>query len=280
MHTTQIRAGSFTVALMLGATGIALADNYSRLELDDTTIGFSSPGNAYGPWIFQNARYVYVMPGDGAINVEFSHQANGDVNFPTHGDYFAAGYTRDFNSRMYGYLNFGYGTSNPYAKTDVHAELDYKASQDMRLVVSGSEDFVTYWSGQTLALTQIGPTYYYRGGDVQAHFLAEANSNAATKGGAYVAWDIVPDRRSKYTLTGLFGPQQYLVSLPGLPLTLANYTGQTYTLTTEQQIGRTMARGFKWGIRAGGFLSQVNQASGGTPVYTGRGATFGFWTTY
>ncbi|HYL28087.1 MAG TPA: hypothetical protein VEW74_09655, partial [Candidatus Nitrosotalea sp.] len=136
MDTAQLRTATlFAAVLALSATQAALADDYSRLELDDTTIGFSSPGNAYGPWIFQNARYVFVMPGEGAVNLEVSHQANGDVNFPTHGDYFAAGYTRDLNSRLYGYLNFGYGTANPYAKTDIHAELDYKATPDRRLVI-------------------------------------------------------------------------------------------------------------------------------------------------
>jgi hypothetical protein len=65
-----------------------------------------------------------------------------------------------------------------------------------------------------------------------------------------------------------------------LPLTLANYTGQTYTFTTEQQFGPRSVKGLHWGVRFGGFLSQLNQAAGGAPIYTGRGLTFGFWTTH
>jgi YaiO family outer membrane protein len=279
--STQLRTAIIIlIASLLGSTGVALADNYSRFELDNTSIGFSSPGNAYGPWIFQNARYVWVMPGQGAINFEISHQADGDVHFPTHGDYFAAGITHDFTSRFYGNLNFGYGTSNPYARTDVHVEAAYKTTPDMRLIMDASEDFVSYYSNQTLQQLSVGPTYYYNGGDVQIRYLLAANSNAQTKSGASVALDIVPDRHSKYSITGLFGPQQYQTSIPGLPLSLANYTGQTYTLGGEWQIGRTMPHGLRWGLKAGGFLSQINQAKTGAQVYTGRGFTFGAWTTY
>jgi YaiO family outer membrane protein len=265
---------------VLGMHTAAMADNSSRVEVDDSTIGFSSPGNAYGPWIFQNARYVFVIPGEGAINFEASHQANGDVNFPTHGNYFAAGITHDFTSRFYGNVSFGYGTANPYAKTDIHVELNYKTTPDLRFVVSGAEDFVAYWSGQSLEQLSIGPSYYYPQGSVQVRYLCAANSGAQTKSGAYVAWDIDPNRRSKYSLTGLFGPQQFLVTLPGVPLSLANYTGETYTISTEQQIGRLSAAGLRWGVKAGGFFSQLNQSAGGAPVYFGRGATFGVWTTY
>lgn len=267
-------------ASMLASARAAMADDYSRLELDDTSIGFSSPGNAYGPWIFQNLRYVFVIPGQGAINFEYSHQADGDVNYPTHGNYFAAGITHDFTSRFYANVNFGYGTSNPYGKTDLHLEAAYKTTPNMRLVMDVSEDFVSYWSGQTLQQLMVGPTYYYEKGTVQLRYMAAVNSGAATKSGAYVAWDVIPDPRSKYTLTGLFGSQQYLTSLPGVPLSLANYTGQTYTLGGEWQIGRTQARGLRWGIKANGFLSQINQATTSAAVYTGRGFTFGAWTTY
>ncbi|MBV9333473.1 MAG: hypothetical protein JO146_05665 [Candidatus Eremiobacteraeota bacterium] len=267
------------VAIAVSATP-AMADNYSRLEFDDSSIGFSSPGNAYGPWIFQNMRFVYVMPGEGAINVEFSHEANKDISFPTHGDYFAAGVTHDFTSRLFGNLTFGYGTNNPYAQTDVHVEMNYKTTPDMRLVMGAAEDFVAYHSGMTLQQLAVGPTYYYGWGDVQARYLVSANTGAQTKSGASVAWDIVPDRRSKYTLTGLFGPQQYLVSLPGIPVALSNYNGQTYTVSTEQQIGRPVRTGLRWGLRAGGFLSHLTNASTGAAIYTGRGFTAGFWTTY
>ena len=268
------------VTLILVSTRAAVADDYSRLDVEYGSIGFTSPGNSYGPWIFENARYVFVMPGKGAINFEFSHQADGDVNFPTHGNYIAAGITRDFTPRFYGNLNFGYGTYNPYAKTDIHVELNYKTTPDLKLVLTGAEDFVTYWSGQTLQQLSVGPAFYYRTGSVQLRYLSAANSGAQTKSGAYAAWDVTPNARSKYSLTGLFGPQQYLVSLPGIPLALSNYTGQTYTLSTEQQIGVTTAAGLRWGIRVSGFLSQLNEGTTGAAIYTGRGYTFGLWTTY
>jgi|HubBroStandDraft_2_1064218.scaffolds.fasta_scaffold01175_9 YaiO family outer membrane protein len=280
MSTYLRTATIILVACVLGSTRAAFADGYSRLELDSSSIGFSSPGNSYGPWIFQNARYVFVMPGQGAINFEVSHQADGDAGFPTHGDYFAAGITHDFTPRFYGNFNFGYGTSNPYAKTDVHLEAAYKSTPDMRLVMDVAEDFVTYWSGSTLQQLSVGPTYYYDTGDVQLRYLAAANTGAQNKSGAFVAWDITPDKRSKYSITGLFGPQQYLTSIPGIPISLANYNGQTYTVSGEWQIGRTLAHRLRWGLKAGGFLSQINQATSGAPIYTGRGFTFGAWTAY
>jgi YaiO family outer membrane protein len=270
-----------TASFALIATQPALADNsYTRVDVSDSTIGFTSPGNAYGPWIYQDARAVWVQPGQGAINFEFAHQANGDVAFPTHGEYFDAGYTRDITPRLYGYVNFGYGTAYPYAKNDVHVELNYKTTPDLKLVMGGSVDFVTYYGQQTMQMLQLGPTYYYGTGDVQVRYLSQANSNAQTKIGASFAWDIIPSVRSKYTLTGLWGPQQYIVTTPGIPNALANYQGQTYTVATQQQLGRVGPQGLVWGITASGLLTHLTQATTGGPVYTGRGATLGVWSQF
>lgn len=267
-------------ALVLLATAPALADNYGRVDVSDSTIGFSSPGNTYGPWIYQDARVVFVQPGQGAENFEVAHEANGDVNFPTHGDWFLGGITRDLSPRLYAFGSFGYGTAYPYARTDVHIELNYKTTPDLKLVLGGSEDFVSYYGHESLQLLQVGPTYYYGSGDVQVRYLSAANSNAQTKSGASVAWDITPSIRSKYTLTGLWGPQQYIVTVPGIPNALANYNGETYTVATEQQLGRTGPQGLRWGMTVQGFLSHLSEATNGAPVYTGRGATLGVWTTF
>jgi hypothetical protein len=271
---------ALAVALALTATQPALADSYTRIDVSDSTIGFTSPGNVYGPWIYQDARVVFVQPGQGAINFEFAHQADGDVNFPTHAEYFAAGYTRDLTPRFNIYGNFAYGTSYPYPKNDIHIELNYKATPDLKLVIGGSEDFITYYGRQTLQFLQLGPTYHYSTGDVQVRYLSQANSNAQTKSGVLAAWDIIPSIRSKYTVTGLFGPQQYIVTIPGLPNALANYNGETYTAGTEQQLGRTGPGGLRWGVTVAGFLSHLTQAVNGAPIYTARGATLGVWSTF
>jgi YaiO family outer membrane protein len=270
-----------TAGFALIATQPALADNsYTLLNVSDSTIGFSSPGNAYGPWIYQDARVVFVQPGQGAVNFEVAHQANGDVAFPTHGMYFDAGITRDFTQRFYGYVNVGYGTAYPYAKNDVHVELNYKTTPDLKLVMGGSEDFVTYYGRQTMEMLQLGPTYYYSTGDVQVRYLSQANSNAQTKSGASLAWDIIPSIRSKYTVTGLWGPQQYIVTTPGIPNALANYQGETYTVGTQQQLGRVGPQGLLWGVTVSGLLTHLTQAANGGPVYTGRGATLGVWSQF
>jgi YaiO family outer membrane protein len=280
--TTQLHIRiALSCVLVSAATQPAIAgDSYTRLDVTDSTIGFTSPGNTYGPWIYQDARLIFVQPGQGALNFEVAHQADGDRLFPTHADYFAAGITRDITRRFYVNGNFGYGTSYPYAKTDVHVELNYKTTPDLKLVMSGSEDFVTYYGRQTLDLLQLGPTYYYGAGDVQLRYLVAANSNAQTKSGVLAAWDIIPSIRSKYTLTGLFGPQQYVVTVPGLPNMLANYNGQTYTVGTEQQLGHTGPSGLRWGVTLSGFLSHLTQGTSGAPIYTGRGATLGLWSTF
>jgi YaiO family outer membrane protein len=270
-----------TAGFVLIATQPAFADDsYARLDVSDSTIGFSSPGNAYGPWIYQDARIVFVQPGQGALNFEVAHQANGDQLFPTHGAYFAAGYTRDFTTRFYGGVNVGYGTDYPYAKNDVHVELNYKTTPDLRLVMGGAVDFVTYYGRQTMEMVQLGPTYYYATGDVQVRYLSQANSNAQTKSGASLAWDVIPSIRSKYTLTGLWGPQQYIVTTPGIPNALANYQGETYSVATEQQLGRVGPQGLRWGFKVAGLLTHLTQAVGGGPVYTGRGATLGVWSQF
>jgi YaiO family outer membrane protein len=270
-----------TAGFALIATQPALADDsYTRLDVTDSTIGFSSPGNAYGPWIYQDARAVWVQPGQGAVNFEVAHEANGDQLFPTHGDWFAAGVTRDFTQRFYGNLTLGYGTAYPYAKNDVHVDLNYKTTPDLRLVLTGSEDFVTYYGRQTMEMLQLGPTYYYGTGDVQVRYISSANSNAQTKSGALFAWDITPSIRSKYTLTGLWGPQQYIVTTPGIPNALANYNGETYTVGTEQQLGRVGPQGLRWGVKVSGLLTHLTLAANGGPVYTGRGATLGVWSQF
>jgi hypothetical protein len=255
----------------------ALADTYDRLDVTDTTIGFSSPGNVYGPWIAQDARLVFVTPGVQSINFEVAHQADGDVADPTHGMYFAAGFNHFITPRLYGDVNIGYGTANPYAHTNAHLEFDYKTTPDLKLVTGAAEDYITYWDGTVLKQFSVGPQYYYGTGDVQIRYLVAANTGAATKSGLEVAWDIIPTIRSKYTVTGLFGPQQYLVSIPGLPLALANDIGQTYTVGTEQQLGRTSETGARWGMEAYGFFSHLVNASNGSPIYQARGVTFGLW---
>lgn len=274
---------SFCAALA-GAIAIlpaapAIADDYSRLEFDATAVGFTSPGNAYGPWQFQNLRYVFVAPGDGSLNFEFSHQTDKDVGDPQNGYYLAIGATKDFGPNLYGYINIGSGTANPYAKSLLHVELAYKIPDDRRWQIDGSEDFVGYQSGQTLRQTMIGPNYISRMLAVQARYLVQANSGAATESGAYAAVDVTPTFRSKYTVTGLWGPQQYLTQIGALPLTLANYYGQTYTLGTEQQLGRTSGAGQRLGVRVFGFYSHLNQ-SNGAPLYIGRGLTAGFWSQF
>ncbi len=263
-------------AMALLPAAPALADDYSRLDLDATAIGFTSPGNAYGPWQFQNLRYVFIAPGSGSINFEFSHQTNKDVNNPQNGYYFALGATKDFGPNLYGFINIGSGTANPYAKSLLHVELAYKIPSDRRWQIDGSEDFVGYQSGQNLRQTMIGPNYISRTVAVQLRYLVQANSGAATQSGAYAALDVTPTIRSKYTVTGLWGPQQYLTQIGALPLTLANDYGQTYTLGTEQQLGRTGSAGQTLGIRVFGFYSHLNQTNG-SPLYIGRGITVGFW---
>ncbi|HEY6485392.1 MAG TPA: hypothetical protein VIX83_03285 [Candidatus Cybelea sp.] len=276
----SVQIGILVVAAFLCCGRVALADTYDRLDVSGTSIGFSSPGNAYGPWIIQDAKIVFVTPGVQAINFEVAHQADGDVAFPTHGEYFAAGINHSITSRLYGDFNFGYGTSNPYSHTNAHLEFDYKTTPDLRLVMAAAEDYVTYWGGTTLKQFSVGPEYYYPGGDVQLRYLVAANTGSQTKSGLLAAWDITPTIRSKYSATGLFGSQQYLVSIPGLPQALANDFGQTYTVGTEQQLGRTTQRGARWGIEANGFFSHLVDATNGAPVYQARGVTFGIWSIF
>lgn len=279
--TNYLRSGLIVFAVfVIWTRQAAMAEDYTRIDLTDSSIGFSSPGNVYGPWIFQDLRAVWVTPGVSSLNFEVAHQANGDIIDPSHGEYFAAGYTRDLNRRVWVWGQYGYGTSNPYSRSDVHIEAAYKMTPDLKLAMNASEDFVDYWTGENLKLFQVGPTYYYDWGVVQARYLSAANSGAATKGGAEVSWDITPTIRQKYTLTGLFGPQNFLVAIPGLPISVFNSTGETYNFFTEQQLGRTGPNGLRWGAKVGGFLTHQTNATTGGPLYTGRGFTIGAWTTF
>ena len=276
-----LRSGVFLFVVLVTATApAAMAEDYTRIDLSDSTIGFSSPGNAYGPWIYQDARIVFVQPGQGAVNLEIAHQANGDIASPTHGEYFAGGITRDLSRRVWVWGQYGVSTDLPYARSDVHIEAAYKVTPDLKLAFNASEDFVNYWTGENEKLFQVGPTYFYDTGTVQLRYLSSANSGAQTKGGAFVAWDIIPTFRSKYTLTGLFGPRQFIVGIPGLPVALFNANGWTYTLSTEQQLGRVGPNGLRWGLKAAGLLSHLTNATNGAPIYTARGATLGLWTTF
>jgi hypothetical protein len=279
--TKCLRAGIVLFLMVaIGGPRAALAEDYTRIDLSDSTLGFSSPGDAYGPWIYQDLRTVFVQPGEGAVNFEFAHQADGDVAFPTHGEYFAGGITHDFNRRIWVWGQFAWGTSLPYPRTDVHIEMAYKATPDLHLAINAAEDFVEYPTGADEKLFQAGPTYFYPTGVVQLRYLCSANSGAQTKSGVLAAWDIVPTFRQKYTITGLFGPQQYQVFIPGIPIALFNANGETYTVSTEQQLGRTGPNGLRWGLKVAGLLTHLTNATTGAPIYTGRGATVGLWTTF
>ncbi len=218
------------IVTLATAAPAAAGETYTRLDLTDTSIGFTSPGNAYGPWNIQDLRASFAEVGRGAVSLEFAHQNDGDVNYPTHGNYIGAGIIGNLSSRFYAYLNFGYGTASPYARTDFHVEADYKATPDLKLVLGGSEDFVTYYSNVTLTELSVGPMYYFDHGDLLAHYTVSNNTNAATKSGVWLAGDYIPTVRSKYTVTALLGPQQYQVVLPAVPVALQNVTGQTYNL--------------------------------------------------
>ena len=272
----------FTALMMLATAAAAAADQpetFTRLDLTDTSIGFTSPGNAYGPWNIQDLRATFSQTGRGAVALELAHQTDGDVNYPTHGNYIGAGIIRDLSSRFYAYLNYGYGTASPYVKTDLHLEADYKATPDLKLVFGGSEDFVTYYSNTALTELSVGPMYYFDRGDLMVHYTVSNNTNAATKSGVWIAGDYIPTFRSKYTVTALLGPQQYQVALPAIPLAMQSVAGQTYTLSTEQQIGRTDSSGRRWGIKAGAFLSSLKNTAGGSLFYVGRGLDAGLWVT-
>ena len=109
----------------------------------------------------------------------------------------------------YANVNFGYGTSNPYGKTDLHLEAAYKTTPDMRLVMDVSGRLRLVLVGADAPAVDGRADVLLRERDGAASLYGRCQLGSGTNSGAYVAWDVIPDPRSKYTLTGLFGPQQY-----------------------------------------------------------------------
>ena len=110
------------IVTLAKAAPAAAGETYTRLDLTDTSIGFTSPGNASVLEI-EDLRAVLLKWAAAGV-ARFAHQNDGDVNYPIHGNYIGAGIIGNLSSRFYAYLNFGYGTASPYARTDFHVEAD------------------------------------------------------------------------------------------------------------------------------------------------------------
>lgn len=244
----------------------ALADQ--QVQLVQTNIGFSSPGDAYGPWDITDFRYLDTLPGQSFV-VDLSHRSDHDQAFPTQGNYGNLSYSRDLSARFYVNAAAGFGSGGPFPTQSYHLEFNYKATNDYRFVTGVAGDAVTYANGLKGSDVGLALAYYWPHVVAQLRGYAAYNSNSPTRANVFGSIELKPNNMVDIVATGIVGPQYYEVIIPNIPPAFMNQSGWVTTLSYQQWLNRS------FGLIVGGYLSNYTQFGTGAPIAAGRGITFG-----
>jgi YaiO family outer membrane protein len=239
-----------------------------QVQLVDTSIGFSSPGDAYGPWQIADFRYIDTLP-DQSFTVDLSHRDDQDQIYPTSGNYGNLSYSRDLSARTYVNAAVGFGSGDPFPTQVYHLEFNYKASSDYRFVTGVAGDAVSYQNGLKSTDVGLALSYYWPHTTLQVREYAVSDSYSPTRGSTYMSLEVRPSAMSDIIATGIVGPQYYEVIIPGVPAAFANESGWVTTLSYQQWLNRN------FGLIIGGYLSNYTEFGTGAPIAAGRGITFG-----
>ncbi len=244
----------------------ALADQ--QVQVVQTVIGFSSPGDAYGPWDLTDLRYIDVLQGQSFV-LDLSHRSDHDQAFPTSGNYGNLSWSHDLTPRLYFNVAAGFGSGGPFATQNYHLEFDYKATTDYRLVTGVAGDAVTYANGLKGNDVGVALSYYWPHVIAQLRGYAASNSNSPTRGSLLGSLELRPNNMVDIVATAIAGPQYYEVIIPGIPPAFQNQSGWVSTLSYQQWVSP------HFGLIVGGYLSNYTQFGTGAPIAAGRGYTFG-----
>jgi len=262
--------GLCIAALTVAAPVAARAETTATVT--GTDIGFSSPGNLYGPWSIADLRTSNQTPGQ-AVDFDLAVRSDKDQQFPSQGVYGSVEYIKDLGPRFYMATAAGYGSSgvSPLPHYNVYQQFAYKLLGERQLVMTASEDNSGYTQGITSNQISVGPMYYGHGFDVQALYTESANTGALARPVGYVALDIgtTPNMESKVTATVQFGPQSYESAIPGMPVALGDLTGFNLTLGTTQWVAPRL------GFTVTGLYGRVQNVNLGRLEYIERGIQFG-----
>jgi YaiO family outer membrane protein len=244
----------------------ALADQQAQFTY--TAIGFSSPGNGYGPWDIDDFRYIDSDTAQ-ALVLDLSHRNDNDPAFPTSGNYGNLSYSRDLSSRWYLNGSAGFGSGNPFPLSVFHLEANYKVSSDYRFVVGAAGDEISYQQSLHTSDVGLSVAYYWPHVVAQLREYSVSNTNSPTRDSTFASLELRPSNMTDIVATTIVGPQYYEVIIPGLPPAFANTNGWVATLSYQQWVTK------HFGLIVGGYLSDYTQYGTGAPLFAGRGFTFG-----
>ncbi len=269
-----MRAAALACACALAtmnALAPASAAPTTEVELSQSAIYFTSPGDTYGPWHFTSLTVESNANGStygGEVDYGTTEQSLSDIS---RGTFVSLNNTQNWTNTFYTFAAIGAGTANPYPTLSAYLEADFKTLPSRRLVLSvglGTDHYASGFGGNLLS---IGGEYYWPKFVAGVRALIDHNTSSPTVLGALTTFEYDPAAGRSIIGTLQVGQQDYLSAAPSLPPSRANYQGYAATLTFKQNITRSV------GVALGGVLQQQHDAVSGLPVFTSRGFTFGFY---
>jgi YaiO family outer membrane protein len=262
---------AFGAALAIGAmlaVPPAGADE-TEFGLTQTSTGFSSSSNGYGPWHTTSLTARHGQPGS-AIQAEVDYGSDQNAIDPSRGTFASASYTRDWSETFYSFVAVGGGTGNPFPTMSAYAEANFKMGRVRRLVLTGAYGVDHFASGFGTNYTSVGGTYYWPKVAFTARAVVANNTDSPTTVSGLYTVDYQRNPGRSYVVTVQAGPQNYLASIPGLLPSRAAYTGYAATAVLKQRVAAhaTMSLGF--------LLEQQQDTVARQPAFTARGLIFGF----
>lgn len=270
----RMRAAAFACACALAVANPvapASAAPTTEVEVSQSAIYFTSPGNTYGPWHLTSLTVESNVKGStygGEVDYGTTEQLSSNIS---RGTFVSLNNTQNWTDSFYTFAAVGAGTADPYPTLSAYVEADFKTLASRRLVLSVGLGTTHYASGFSGQLLSIGGEYYWPKFVAGVRALIEQNTSSPTVLGALTTLEYDPTTARSIVGTLQVGQQDYLSAAPSLPPSRANYQGYAATLTIKQNISRSV------GVALGGVLQQQHNAVSGLTVFTSRGFTLGLF---
>jgi YaiO family outer membrane protein len=268
-----MKTAAFAGAILLAfAAGLAPAGAVPTtvVDLSQTALTFTSPGDEYGP-LHLTSLTLQRNVGASTFGGEIDYGTQESTLVDSSGAFAAVNDTQNWSDSFYSFVQIGAGTADPYPTFTAYVEGNFKTLRSRRLVLSvglGSEHYASGFGGQLLS---VGGEFYWPKFVAGLRALVTQNTSSPTVLGGLATVEYDPTTRSSIVGTLQFGQQNYLSTALALPPSRADYRGYAATLTVKQNLSPAV------GVSLGGVLQQQHDAVTGLPVYTARGIILGVY---
>lgn len=152
--------GWLLLSLAAVAAAPATADSAGSADISTSFSAFSSPSNAYGPWVSENLDLQ--LPPDRRTGIHIENRRASDLYNPNTEFSVSLDRYQPLTRTVAFYASAGFGSGAPFPQDRFYAELDAKAAKSIVLFAGGALGS-GYGIGATQQLT--AGAYYYFGDD-------------------------------------------------------------------------------------------------------------------